>query len=75
MAGWPAPKTVYAATHATEMSVAVGMPQPRASVWKSSETAPDPVAMPRNTKYLSHVRRLYAIPRRRDPARAREGPR
>jgi len=51
MAGWPAPKTVYAATHATEMSVAVGMPQPRASVWKSSETAPDPVAMPRNTKY------------------------
>lgn len=26
MAGWPAPNTVYATTHATLISVAVGMP-------------------------------------------------
>ena len=40
MAGWPAPKTQSAVTQAMEMSVAVGMPQPLASVAKSSASRP-----------------------------------
>ena len=31
MAGWPCPNVVSATIHASEMSVAVGMPQPMAT--------------------------------------------